>query len=253
MARWTGWSRTFGQQVEELGPWQVAGAEAGQVGGDHLDVDQAAAGLGQAGGQVDQGDLGGVGGQVEHGLAGEHPADRDPVQAPDQLAARPHLQAVGVAEVVQALVGGPHRRRDPGPAALVVRGTTLGPPGPAAGRPGAVGAAGEHRREGAVDGRLPARAAQPGPQRPRTAHPVQRDHAPRVGREPGQRRPRVRPGEDPPAVGVDQGRRLQVGADPDQPVLAGGGRVGEPPSRRAGDGHGEPAFPVRDRGPGAQA
>src|SRR5215218_4364366 len=38
-----------GQQGQELGPGHVAGAQAGQVGGDHLDVDQAAAGLGQAG------------------------------------------------------------------------------------------------------------------------------------------------------------------------------------------------------------
>jgi len=94
------------------------------------------------------------------------------------------------------------------------------------------------------------RAAQPGPQRAGHHQPVEGDHAAGVGREPGQRRPRVRPGEDPPAVGVEQGRRLQVGPDPDQALLPGGGRVGEPPSRRAQ--HGQRGGPS-GRGHDAQA
>ena len=40
------------------------------------------------------------------------------------------------------------------------------------------------------------------------------------------------------AAGWALAGRLEVGTDPDQPVLPGGGRVGEPPSRRARDGHG---------------
>ena len=167
MGRRTGWSRTRASRSRNSALGRSRAPRLARWGVTIWTSIRQPPACGQAGGQVDQGHLGGVGGQVEHGLAGEHPADRDPVEAPDQLAAVPHLQAVGVAEVVQALVGGPHRRRDPGPA------LAAGPAGGRRSRPG------RRRRRGRRWSPSPSGAAGPAA----TAHSAPRPAgSPRAGR-----------------------------------------------------------------------
>src|ERR1035437_3826855 len=82
--------------------------DAAQLRGDrceHLNVKQHEALPAQVLDQVEQCNLGGIADAVEHGFAREQAAYRDPVNAPDEAAALPALQTVGVAKFVQLRVG----------------------------------------------------------------------------------------------------------------------------------------------------
>ena len=69
--------------------------------GDELGVEQREAARPQPRDQIDQGDLAGVAVAREHALAEERGAERDAVEAADQLAVAPALDAVGMAAPVQ--------------------------------------------------------------------------------------------------------------------------------------------------------
>src|SRR5690606_11997749 len=82
--------------------------ERGEVRVLHLDVEQRKAGGAKPRDQRREGDLGRVGPRVKHRLAREGPADREPVDATDEIpasAARvPDLAAVRPSELVEAPV-----------------------------------------------------------------------------------------------------------------------------------------------------
>jgi hypothetical protein len=189
-----------------------------QVGRCPLHVDQRV-GVGIE--QADEGHqrhLRGVGDVVEHRLAGEQAADRHAVQAAHQLAVRPRLDRVGPAEAVQRAVGLTDVAGDP------------------AVRSARVGAGVDDGPERRIDPDLEAVARLA--QRPADAQPVAGQHAPRVGRPPGQPAPADRHGEQADPVGGEQGPGFEVGADPHDAVLVGLVRRGEDPRRgRWFDGH----------------
>ena len=76
-------------------------AELAEMGGDELGVQQGEAAEAQAGDEVDEGDLGGVAGAAEHALTKKGAAEDDTVEAADEAAVLPDLDAVGVAAGVQ--------------------------------------------------------------------------------------------------------------------------------------------------------
>ena len=192
-------------------------AQRAQVRRRVLHLEQAGARLDQAGGEVDERDLGGVGRAVEHRLAAEHAADEHAVDAADQALAVPDLDAVGVAEPVQLAVGGRQLVADPGARLAGAR----------------LAAALDDRREVLVERRLVAAAAQRAGERARDVDAVEREHAAARRAEPRHRVDRVvRPREDAAPVGVDERRRLEVGADADEAVLVARHRVRKRPAAR---------------------
>ena len=148
---------------------------------------------------------------MELRLGGEQPADLDAVEPAREAALLvPDLDRVRPAEAMQHVVGAADRRGDP------------------AVRPRRVRAPGDDGVEGRVDGDLV--AAQRPAQRARDVDLGGREDAARVGAEPGERLALVdRHGEDPGPVGRQQGARGEVGADREQPVVAGALRRREPP------------------------
>ena len=113
-------------------------AEALQMLGHELGVEQREAAALQPRHQMHQRDLAGVGLAAEHALAEERAAERDAVEAADQLAIQPGLDRVGVAHDVQL--------------AAQVEDGVVDPGLPAAGR--RLRAARHHILEGAVGGDL---------------------------------------------------------------------------------------------------
>ena len=80
----------------------VDGPERPQVGRGRLRVEQFELAFAQALHEVDERDFAGVALAVEHALAEERGAEADAVEAAGELAVAPGLDAVGVAEVVEA-------------------------------------------------------------------------------------------------------------------------------------------------------
>ena len=157
---------------------------------------------------ADQRDLRGVGDPVEHRLAGEEPADRDAVQAADELAVPPGLDRVRPAQLVQPRVGrrgSARRSRRPSRAGSAQAAITSSK---------AVSTRTSIRRT-----RLPQRAGDP--------QPVERQH-PALHRRPPQQRPRDR--RRPPASGTARGGR------PPAACPAPGRRPSRPGRRRAPSG-----------------
>ncbi len=203
-----------GQELEEPSAGHLDRSHGRQVLGRELHVDEGSAGVAPPGGQIDKGHLGRVGATVEHRLAREAAADPHPVDAADQYGTVPHLEAVGPAQVVETAVRIHHPTRDP--RALP---------------PGSHGTCGDDTREVGVDRRLPSRRAEALAQRAAHVGNGVGDQGARVGREPGELHMSVGPGEDPPAVGVHQRLRSEVGTEADE-VGVTTRRVGEHPGRR---------------------
>ena len=99
------------------------GAEAAQMLGHELAIEQAKAALDQPRHEMDQRHLRGVALAAEHAFAEEGRAHRDAVEAADQPAVDPALDAVGVAAPVQLGVELDDRLVDP---ALGMAGSRLG-------------------------------------------------------------------------------------------------------------------------------
>ena len=107
---------------QEVGTGDVTPAQAAQVPGGLLAVDQGKAVGGQQVHQCGEGALGGVGPAGEHGLAKEHAADGDAIEAGNELAVFTDLQGVGQPSLVQRRVGSLDGGGDPG---AVLAGTGL--------------------------------------------------------------------------------------------------------------------------------
>jgi hypothetical protein len=182
-------------------PRDLLRAEAREVVGHELGVEQHVAAGDQSGDQMNQGHLRGVGAAREHALAEEGGAEGHAVQAADQLPLQPALDAVGVAHLEQLAVEAFDRSVDPG---LVAAG-----PGLRAG--------GDHLGEGVVEADLEG-ISPDGPGQPMAdMEAVERnDPAPLgVDQEDVLIVARVRHGEDPVGVAVEQilgVERVHVGA-----------------------------------------
>ena len=157
-------------------------------------------------------DLRRVGDPMEHRLTGEEPADPHAVQAPDELAVLPRLDAVRPTKLVQARVRGDERRVDP------------------AVRAPRVGAAVHHVDEGRIHAEL--EAVDGAPQRAAPMEAVERDDPARVGRPPREHPPCVH-GEQSAPVRREQSAGLEVGAHRDDLVGPGRGiHLGKVPDAR---------------------
>src|SRR4051812_35956086 len=84
----------------------LVAAEALEVLGAGLRVEQDELALAEAIDESDQRDLAGVALAVEHALPEEHATEAHAVQAARELTPAPRLDAVGVPELVEADVGG---------------------------------------------------------------------------------------------------------------------------------------------------
>ncbi len=103
------------EEPEEAAARDVLRSEARQMLGLDLAIDEQAAGVEERPGQGGEGRLRGIGAPGEHALAEEDAAQRNPVQAADELAIPPGLDRVRVPQPVQRQVGGVHRGGDPRP------------------------------------------------------------------------------------------------------------------------------------------
>lgn len=190
------------QVVGEFPPADGAGAQAVQVAGRHLAVDEDEAGVAQMADQRDEADLGSVVGAAEHRFAEEQPAHGQAVEAADQLSLLPDLHGVGNSAQVQLLVGQLHRRGDPGAVGVVTRrGTSL-----------------DHRPEVTVESDFEALLAQALGQAAGNVQFVGEQDGARVGRPPEDRLAILVPGEAAVAIGCDQALRIEVAAGREQPV-----------------------------------
>src|SRR6202008_931278 len=103
-----------------LPAWHLDGAEAPQVVGDELGVEQLEAAGAQARDKVHERDLGGIAPAVEHALAEEGAAQRDPVEPAGERLAVIDFEAVAVTALVELAIERADARIDPGarPAGL---------------------------------------------------------------------------------------------------------------------------------------
>src|SRR5262245_36203273 len=115
----------------------------------------------------------------------------------------PYFQAVGMTELVQALVGGDHVRRDPGPVVP------------------AFGTATNDAGEIAVDRDLESAGADATAQPAGDVKAVELEDRPRVGRPPTDGAVLVVPRENARTVGVQQPLGPQIAADGDEAQIVG--------------------------------
>src|SRR3954452_4570545 len=116
----------LGEQPEIERALDLDRAERAQVRRQVLQLEQAAARLREACDEIGQGDLGGIGRAVEHRLAAEHAAHEHPVDAPYETVAVPDLEAVRVAQPVQARVCSRELLADPRTLLATARRTAPG-------------------------------------------------------------------------------------------------------------------------------
>jgi hypothetical protein len=107
-------------------------SQAAQMVGHELAVEQPIASDPEARDQPGQSDLRGVLANREHALAEEGRAEIDPVKAADQLAFLPAFDRMGVASLVELIVGHFDLGIDPGLVALGAAANDVGESGVAA-------------------------------------------------------------------------------------------------------------------------
>src|SRR3546814_20469324 len=90
-----------GQHRPVLVTGDLPGAEAAEVPGDELRVDEGEAAGTQPGDEMDERDLAGVAGAAEHAFAEEDAAQRDPVETADQHTPLPPFTPVRTAPLDQ--------------------------------------------------------------------------------------------------------------------------------------------------------
>ena len=83
-----------GKRLGECRTGDGRGAEAFQVVGGHLAVDQLATALLQGSDQADEAGFRGIAPAAEHGLAEEHPTQGNAIESAHQLVAFPDLHRV---------------------------------------------------------------------------------------------------------------------------------------------------------------
>jgi hypothetical protein len=195
----------FFQKGTELPAGDGTGAEAGQVGGFDLTVDEVKSPLLEKGDKGDQSGLGCIRDRGKHRFAEEGASEGYAVETADEFSFLPDFDGVGEPEVVEGAVGLPYLSRDPG---AVLSG---------AGRP----AGGDDLPEGLVDGDPQNPLFQELPHAPRDAQFVGEQHKTGVRRPPEDGSTIVVPGEDPLPVGRKQALRREVAADGEKTALCG--------------------------------
>src|SRR5690606_25804039 len=190
------------QQLQETLPRYVDGAEARQMRGGDLAVDQADI----PGAQIrDRGDERGfrrIRDPSEHRFAEEDPADRDAVQSARELAVAPRLERMRPAERMQQAIGVAHLVGDP----------RAGPVAPRC------GARADDPVERGIGGDPKDLAPDHAAQAPRDAQVLGEEHRTRVRAPPQDRLTALVPGKDPAAIRREQALRPQIAACREQPV-----------------------------------
>src|SRR5437764_773651 len=97
-------TQRLGEEAVIAGPGDLDPAELRQMRGQKLGVEQPVPAEPQARGEVDQRDLARIGDPAEHALAEKRRAERDAVQAADEIAVQPALDAVRRAAREQRVV-----------------------------------------------------------------------------------------------------------------------------------------------------
>ncbi len=189
-------------------PRDFDGAEAAQMLGDILGVEQHETAGDQPRHQMHQRHLRGVADAMEHALAEEGAAEADAVEPADQFVLLPDLDAVAMAEFVQAEIEIADALVDPGVVAAGLR----------------RGAAGDHRLERGVDGHGEGVGAHGARQARRDAKTIERDHAAQFRFDPEQGRIVGAFGHRKDAAGI--GAQQHLGRDLGRGGVAGrhGGR-----------------------------
>lgn len=202
--------------AEVVVPTDLLRTHPAEMIGPELDVEEPDPGSIQRVHGGGQRDLGHVGPSVELALRCEQPSDLDPVDAADELAVAPDLEAVRRAEIVQSPVGGTHLGQDPGPLAALLP----------AGR--------DHLAERAVEAQLEPTPAHRPLEAPRHVQRLATQHAARVRTPPERRQPLLVPGEDPVPVRGEDPQRLEPAPERDQTLFVEPARIGEDrrPARR---------------------
>ena len=173
----------------------------------HLAIDEVEAPVGELPHERREGDLRGVGPQREHRLAEEGAAERDAVDAADELAALPGLGAVREAQREERFVGRQHRRRDPGARRAVARAPTR--------------SRGSRDRRRCRASPRSCRCAQRAREPARDVELGRQQQPARIGREPQDRLRVLVPGEDARGVGGEQARAREIAADGEQTARLG--------------------------------
>src|SRR5262245_23098702 len=106
-----------GQALAIILAWDFQRAEAGEMLGDELRVQESVVPLAESGDQVHESHLAGIGRGREHAFAEEGAAEADPVETADQLAVEPGLDAMGMAHAEELAAEIEDRLVDPGLAA----------------------------------------------------------------------------------------------------------------------------------------
>ena len=115
------WLAIFVEHGEEVGARHRRRAEARDVRGSDLTVDEPKIARPQVLRQPHERDFRRVGRAREHRLAKEYAADRDAVEPADELAVAPTLERMRPAEPVQSRIGRGHLVRDPGCVRVAAR------------------------------------------------------------------------------------------------------------------------------------
>ena len=213
------------QKGAELPAGDETGAEAPEMGGFDLAVDEVEMEFLQAGNECDEGRLGGVRPCREHRFAEEDVAEGDAVKPAHKRSFLPDLDGVDVAEVVEGDVGLLHLLRDPG-AVLAGAGLPTG---------------GDHLSEGMIESDPEKSLFQELSHAARDAEFPGEQNEAGIGRPPEERLPLGIPGEYPLPVGGQKPLRREVSADGQQAAVYGvlnGGKGGL--VRESIDRHGLP-------------
>lgn len=181
------------EEVEVLVGGDFDGAEAGEVGGVGLGVEEEETAGAEAFDEGDEGDFGGVGFAVEHGLAEEGGVEGDAVEAADEFAVAPGFDGVCEAELVEPGVGGDELGGDPGAIVAVFHAAAHGA--------GEVGV--EADFESALADALAEGAGD--------VEGVERQNAAGVGGVPADAAVPVGHGEDALGIGGEQGLGAEIG------------------------------------------
>ena len=178
------------------------GAQALQVVGMHLAIQQPETALMQRRAQSGERRLGGIGAPAEHGFPEKDLAYDDAIQSPRQPFIIPTLHGQGLAEIMQMRVGLDDFGGDPGFGArmLLARATD------------------NHLPEGLVTGNAVARLPQGLAQAAGDLDLVRLQYATRIGRPPQDGLSGAEPGEDAAAIGAEQSLGREIAADGQQTV-----------------------------------
>jgi len=192
-----------GERSLEASTRPLRGAEAGQVFGVHLAIDQREVPFGEGSHQPDECHFRGVGAVVEHRFTEEGTAEGDAVDATDEFAFPPGLTGMGEAQLVELFVGREHVRIDPCPILPLSRDR---------------GASSDHFRKRTIERRLEAALAKLAFEAARDMKLCRLQDHPGIRGEPEDRW-LVVPRKDSKAIGEEEAFRREIATDGEEPAF----------------------------------